>query len=118
MTVGTLYICISFSLFVESLHVSRTQSGGVFHCQVNLICNNFIPGHQYIQEEIKLGIKPERIIVGGFSQGGAVALYTALTREPNYAGIVALSTWLPLHKTLTSEVSILHYYLLLIILSC
>ena len=36
---------------------------------------------------------------GGFSQGGALALYTALTMEKPLAGILALSSWLPLHKT-------------------
>ncbi len=37
------------------------------------------------------------IIIGGFSQGGATALYTALTCEYTFGGILALSTWLPLH---------------------
>ena len=38
-------------------------------------------------------------ILGGFSQGGALALYTGLTGKYKLAGIVALSCWLPLHKT-------------------
>ena len=54
-----------------------------------------------IDEEIKAGIPPERILVGGFSQGGALALYSALTCSKKLAGIVALSCWLPLRKTLT-----------------
>lgn len=54
----------------------------------------------YIGEEEKQGIKRDRIIVGGFSQGGAVALYSAFTHPgSSLAGIVALSTWLPLYKT-------------------
>lgn len=36
---------------------------------------------------------------GGFSQGGGLALYTALTMEKSLAGILALSSWLPLHKS-------------------
>ena len=32
-----------------------------------------------IQAEIEAGIPSERIIIGGFSQGGALGLYTALT---------------------------------------
>ena len=36
---------------------------------------------------------------GGFSQGGALALYTALTMEKPLAGILALSSWLPLHNS-------------------
>ncbi|XP_071807526.1 acyl-protein thioesterase 1-like [Asterias amurensis] len=52
-----------------------------------------------IDEEEKLGIPSNRIMIGGFSQGGAVALYTALTRNRQLGGLVALSTWLPLHTT-------------------
>ena len=37
--------------------------------------------------------------LGGFSQGGALALYTALTMEKPLAGILALSSWLPLHNS-------------------
>lgn len=45
------------------------------------------------------GIPANRIIVGGFSQGGALALHTGLTFSQPLAGIVALSCWLPLHKS-------------------
>lgn len=51
-----------------------------------------------VQEEIKNGIPSEKIIIGGFSQGGATALYTALTSSMRFGGILALSTWLPLHS--------------------
>lgn len=51
-----------------------------------------------VEEEIKSGIPSERIVLGGFSQGGALALYTALTMEKTLGGILALSSWLPLHK--------------------
>lgn len=37
--------------------------------------------------------------MGGFSQGGALALYSALTYPQKIAGVAALSCWLPLHKT-------------------
>ncbi|KXJ21515.1 acyl-protein thioesterase 1 [Exaiptasia diaphana] len=50
-----------------------------------------------IEEEIKNGIEPNRIVVGGFSQGGAIGLYSALTSSKTLAGILALSTWLPLN---------------------
>lgn len=50
-----------------------------------------------VDEEIKNGIPSERIFIGGFSQGGATALYTALTSSHRFAGVIALSTWLPLH---------------------
>ncbi|XP_052776599.1 acyl-protein thioesterase 1-like [Mya arenaria] len=51
-----------------------------------------------IANEEKEGISSENVYVGGFSQGGAVALYTALTSQKKLAGIVGLSTWLPLNK--------------------
>lgn len=47
--------------------------------------------------------------IGGFSQGGAVALYSALTSTTTVAGILALSTWLPLHATFP-DVSYLTIY--------
>lgn len=40
------------------------------------------------------GIAPSRTVVAGFSQGGAIALYTGLRHAPPLAGIVALSTYL------------------------
>jgi lysophospholipase-2 len=51
-----------------------------------------------IEEEIKNGIEPSRIILGGFSQGGALAIYTTLTNKHKVGGLIALSCWLPLHK--------------------
>ncbi|XP_053394417.1 acyl-protein thioesterase 1-like [Mercenaria mercenaria] len=51
-----------------------------------------------IVTEEENGISSDNVIVGGFSQGGAIALYTALTHEKPLAGVVGLSTWLPLNK--------------------
>ncbi len=42
------------------------------------------------------GVPAERVIVGGFSQGGAVALYAALTGPARLAAAIGLSTYLPL----------------------
>lgn len=53
-----------------------------------------------IQEEEKAGIPANRIMIGGFSQGGAVALHRALATDQKLAGVVGLSTWLPLHRKL------------------
>ncbi|XP_077338195.1 acyl-protein thioesterase 2 [Lithobates pipiens] len=52
-----------------------------------------------IEHEVKNGIPANRIVLGGFSQGGALSLYTALTCQHKLAGVVGLSCWLPLHKT-------------------
>lgn len=51
-----------------------------------------------IEAEIKNGIPPNRIVVGGFSQGGAVGLHTLMTYDKKLAGCVGLSTFLPLHQ--------------------
>ena len=39
------------------------------------------------------------MLTGGFSQGGALSMYTALTLEKQLGGLLCLSTWLPLHKS-------------------
>ena len=54
--------------------------------------------HSMIAEEVALGIPTKRIVLGGFSQGGALALYSALTFPEPLAGIISLSAWLPLHQ--------------------
>ena len=51
-----------------------------------------------VDDEVKNGIPSERIFIGGFSQGGAVALYAALSASQRFAGVIALSTWLPMHS--------------------
>uniref|UniRef100_A0A667YVF6 palmitoyl-protein hydrolase n=1 Tax=Myripristis murdjan TaxID=586833 RepID=A0A667YVF6_9TELE len=58
-----------------------------------------------IDHETKNGIPPNRILLGGFSQGGALSLYTALTCQQQLAGVVALSCWLPLHRSFQSATS-------------
>ncbi|XP_058495069.1 acyl-protein thioesterase 1 [Solea solea] len=52
-----------------------------------------------IDQEVKNGIPSHRIMLGGFSQGGALSLYTALTTQQKVAGVVALSCWLPLRSS-------------------
>jgi predicted esterase len=49
-----------------------------------------------IQAEIDSGIPADRVVLGGFSQGGAMALFTSLTMNVKIAGIVGLSSYLPL----------------------
>jgi phospholipase/carboxylesterase len=48
-----------------------------------------------IDREIERGIKSERILVLGFSQGGAVAYHAALTYPQPLAGLAGLSTYFP-----------------------
>ncbi|WP_293268703.1 dienelactone hydrolase family protein [Neptunomonas sp.] len=48
-----------------------------------------------IAQQIELGIVPERILLIGFSQGGAVAYETGLSFTAKLGGIAAMSTYLP-----------------------
>ncbi|MBC7946113.1 MAG: alpha/beta hydrolase [Burkholderiales bacterium] len=58
---------------------------------------------QLIEHEIERGIAPGKIVLAGFSQGGAIALQSGLRYAQRLAGILALSTYLPLGKTLAAE---------------
>ena len=51
------------------------------------------------------GVTAARIVLAGFSQGGAVALQTALRHGERLAGVLALSTYLPLAAALSAEAS-------------
>lgn len=56
-----------------------------------------------IQNEIDQGIASERIMLAGFSQGGAMALYTSLNYRQKLAGVIVLSAYLPLIKKLNLQ---------------
>jgi phospholipase/carboxylesterase len=58
---------------------------------------------ELIARETARGIAAGKIVLAGFSQGGAVVLQTALRHPERLAGILALSTYLPLAGTLQSE---------------
>lgn len=58
-----------------------------------------------IDAEIAGGIASERIILAGFSQGGAVAYYLGLRIPERLAGIIALSTYVPAADALTDEIN-------------
>ncbi|KAK6630838.1 hypothetical protein RUM43_013502 [Polyplax serrata] len=60
--------------------------------------------HALINSEIEAGIDASRIILGGFSQGGALALYSGMVYPKKLGGIMALSCWLPLHKSFPAAV--------------
>jgi phospholipase/carboxylesterase len=57
----------------------------------------------YLAAEQKAGIAAERIVIAGFSQGGALALHTGLRYPQRLAGIMALSTYLPLRDLIANE---------------
>jgi phospholipase/carboxylesterase len=58
-----------------------------------------------IARERDRGIDSSRIVLAGFSQGGAIALQTGLRHANRLGGIVALSTYLPLEDSLDAEAS-------------
>lgn len=58
---------------------------------------------QLIARENVRGIPTERIILAGFSQGGAIAYTAGLTHPEPLAGIVALSTYLPAPELIKAE---------------
>lgn len=56
-----------------------------------------------IERELVRGIAAQRILLAGFSQGGAIALHAGLRYPRRLAGIMALSTYLPLADTVAAE---------------
>jgi phospholipase/carboxylesterase len=58
---------------------------------------------QLIAREGERGIPPNRIVLAGFSQGGAVSLYTAPRFPEKLAGVMALSCYLPGHAGFAAE---------------
>lgn len=57
--------------------------------------------HDLIAREIARGVSSERIIIAGFSQGGAVSFEAALTHDKPLAGIIALSTYFATADSIT-----------------
>jgi phospholipase/carboxylesterase len=58
---------------------------------------------ELIARERARGMAAGRIVLAGFSQGGAIALQAGLRHKEKLAGIVALSTYLPLEESLDAE---------------
>ena len=56
-----------------------------------------------VERERERGIASDRIVLAGFSQGGAIALFAGLRQPARLAGILALSTYVPLADRLAAE---------------
>ena len=56
-----------------------------------------------IDAQVAGGVPHGRIVLAGFSQGGAIALHVGLRRREALAGVMALSTYLPLESTVAAE---------------
>ncbi len=77
--------------------ISREDATGIRESQLAI--------EALIAQEIKRGIPANRIVLAGFSQGGAIALHTALRYAQELAGVLALSTYLPFNTLLAAEKS-------------
>jgi predicted esterase len=66
--------------------------------------------NELVTAEIESGIPAERIVLGGFSQGGAMTLLTGLTTERKLGGLVVMSGYLPL-STKIASVSALYVFI-------
>lgn len=60
---------------------------------------------ELVSAELERGGTAQRIVLAGFSQGGAIALATALRYEAPLAGVMALSSYLPLEEQTADELS-------------
>ena len=58
-----------------------------------------------IAREVARGVPSQRIVLAGFSQGGVIALHTALRHRAPLAGIMAMSTYLHDHEHLAEALS-------------
>ncbi len=76
---------------------SREDEAGITETQASI--------EQLIQHELDKGIPSNKIVIAGFSQGGAIALHTALRYHQPLAGVIALSTYLPLKSTFAAQKS-------------
>ncbi|MFT4860954.1 MAG: phospholipase/carboxylesterase [Pseudohongiellaceae bacterium] len=61
--------------------------------------------HDLIAREVERGVPAERIIIAGFSQGGAVSYEAALSYPSKLAGVMALSTYFPTASTVVVQAS-------------
>ena len=59
---------------------------------------------QLIDLEKARGVATNRIVIAGFSQGGAIAMHAAMRFPEALAGLMALSAWMPLESTIDAEV--------------
>lgn len=75
--------------------VRREDESGIRRSQVQV--------EQLIEREVAAGIPRSRIVLAGFSQGGAITLHTGLRQRERLAGLIALSTYLPLADLFSAE---------------
>jgi phospholipase/carboxylesterase len=80
---------------VSDAAIRREDGAGVRASQARL--------EALIAREKERGTSADRLLLAGFSQGGAIALHTGLRHCERLAGIMALSCYLPVAGTLAAE---------------
>jgi len=86
MIVPSWFDVFNFNIFTREEDEPSLLAGAT---AINTLISNEIEEH---------GIPPERIIVGGLSQGGALACLTGVTSERRLAGVFVLSSYVPLWR--------------------
>jgi phospholipase/carboxylesterase len=81
---------------ITSLGPDRVEDAVGIRESAEVVCG-------YIEQQNASGISSERIVIAGFSQGGAIAFQAALRHPHRLAGVMALSTYLPLRESLAAE---------------
>ena len=95
-------VSINFGMTMRAWYDIRDEGGTLFSDPDHLHeSQRTVEG--LIEDEVRAGIAADRIVLAGFSQGGAVALQAALRHPRRLAGLLALSTYLPLADTLAAE---------------
>jgi len=94
VTINGGYVMRAWYDVLDADIARRADAAGVYESEKIL--------HDYIDAEIESGIPPERVVVAGFSQGGAIALHGGLRYPKRLAGVLGISCYLPL-PTETAE---------------
>ena len=81
----------------DDVGVRREDEAGVRASQARI--------EALIAREKARGVAADRLVLAGFSQGGAMALHTGLRHSERLAGVMALSCFLPLADRLGAEAS-------------
>ena len=95
VTINGGYVMPAWYDLVETDFNARADMAGVRTSRAHV--------DHLIARERKRGIAHQRIVLGGFSQGGAIALYAGLRHPVRLAGLVALSTYLVDQASLAAE---------------
>lgn len=97
------------TIYIPSLSQCRNQEANLHILQTNFgdlqasqdetgILRSQSYFHSLIKSEISSGIPSSRIILGGFSQGGAMSIFSGITAPTKLGGIFGLSSYLLLHN--------------------